>query len=233
MRYRFHILSLGILLLGISCSKPRETCYDGVRNQRENKVDCGGPCKPCPSCTDGIMNQDETGIDCGGPCGICPGCNDGIQNNGETSIDCGGWCPSCTVTYPVMSTYGGNILRNDTITLINALQAPNTYYGARAYLPFGLSVRFTLQRTSGTTSCYNVNNISQNMTMDYNPGTLTMSFYSSAGGGFYCDSKLKFEGSGTMKLNIYENGSTTPQRSTILTVRDTGAVERRYLPKTP
>ncbi len=48
-----------------------------------------------PSCSDGIQNQGETGIDCGGPCPACPTCNDGIQNQGETGIDCGGPCPAC------------------------------------------------------------------------------------------------------------------------------------------
>ncbi len=45
----------------------------------------------CGNCSDGILNNQETGIDCGGPnCSPCPSCNDGILNNGETSIDCGG-----------------------------------------------------------------------------------------------------------------------------------------------
>jgi hypothetical protein len=48
-----------------------------------------------PTCTDGIQNQGETGIDCGGPCPACPTCNDGIQNQGETGVDCGGPCPAC------------------------------------------------------------------------------------------------------------------------------------------
>ena len=48
-----------------------------------------------PSCSDGIQNQGETGIDCGGPCGACPTCSDGIQNQGETGIDCGGPCSPC------------------------------------------------------------------------------------------------------------------------------------------
>jgi hypothetical protein len=48
-----------------------------------------------PSCSDGIQNQGETGIDCGGPCPACPTCNDGIQNQGETGVDCGGPCPAC------------------------------------------------------------------------------------------------------------------------------------------
>lgn len=48
-----------------------------------------------PSCSDGVQNQGETGIDCGGPCSACPTCHDGIQNQGETGIDCGGPCSAC------------------------------------------------------------------------------------------------------------------------------------------
>ncbi len=48
-----------------------------------------------PSCSDGIQNQGETGVDCGGPCTPCFTCSDGIQNQGETGIDCGGPCPAC------------------------------------------------------------------------------------------------------------------------------------------
>ncbi len=77
------------------------SCNDGIQNQGESSVDCGGPCAgPCPTCNDGIQNQGEGGIDCGSVCGsVCPTCNDGIQNQGEGGIDCGGpcanVCPSC------------------------------------------------------------------------------------------------------------------------------------------
>ena len=52
-------------------------CGDGLQNQGETGIDCGGPCSPCPAtCTDGIKNQGETVTDCGGPCvgllGYCP-----------------------------------------------------------------------------------------------------------------------------------------------------------------
>ena len=50
------------------------TCTDGVKNQREANVDCGGPCSACPAaptCTDGVKNGNETGVDCGSQCGIC------------------------------------------------------------------------------------------------------------------------------------------------------------------
>ena len=37
-----------------------------------NTSDCGGPnCPACPTCSDGIKNQGEQDIDCGGPCQTC------------------------------------------------------------------------------------------------------------------------------------------------------------------
>src|SRR3954471_16714335 len=51
-------------------------CSDGIKNQREEAVDCGGPCMPCASCDDGQTNATETGIDCGGVCQSCErGCS--------------------------------------------------------------------------------------------------------------------------------------------------------------
>ncbi|MEA3378511.1 MAG: Ig-like domain-containing protein [Nanoarchaeota archaeon] len=47
------------------------SCFDGVQNQNEVLVDCGGICKPCPTCDDLVQNQGEKGIDCGGPCFAC------------------------------------------------------------------------------------------------------------------------------------------------------------------
>ena len=79
---------------------PTETCTDGIMNNGETGVDCGGPnCSPCTTetCTDGIMNNGETGVDCGGPnCSPCTTetCTDGIMNNSETGVDCGG--PNCS-----------------------------------------------------------------------------------------------------------------------------------------
>jgi hypothetical protein len=61
------------------------TCSDGIQNQGEAGVDCGGPCAACPTCSDGQMNGNETGIDCGGiPCPVC-------ECTGPQTI-------SCTVT---------------------------------------------------------------------------------------------------------------------------------------
>ncbi len=50
-----------------------ETCDDGIHNQNEEDIDCGGLCEACvtlpePTCDDGLRNQGEADIDCGGPC---------------------------------------------------------------------------------------------------------------------------------------------------------------------
>jgi hypothetical protein len=77
------------------------SCSDGILNQDETGIDCGGAtCPACPTCSDGIRNGDETGIDCGGAncptCPVVPSCSDGILNQDETGIDCGGaTCPAC------------------------------------------------------------------------------------------------------------------------------------------
>ena len=81
---------------------PKMSCADGVQNQGEQGVDCGGPCaRPCEApatCVDDIKNQGEEDVDCGGPCPACqaaPTCFDGIQNQGEQGVDCGGPCSAC------------------------------------------------------------------------------------------------------------------------------------------
>jgi hypothetical protein len=72
------------------------TCDDNILNQGERLVDCGGPCNACPpDCTDGILNQDEEKVDCGGKCTACPTCDDNILNQGERHVDCGGPCSAC------------------------------------------------------------------------------------------------------------------------------------------
>ena len=80
---------------------PPATCEDGIKNQNELDIDCGGECNVCETCHDYLLNQDETETDCGGICGTCPAptCNDGRLNQGEEKIDCGGpncqACPGC------------------------------------------------------------------------------------------------------------------------------------------
>lgn len=74
-----------------------DSCSDGILNQREQKVDCGGSCEACPTCSDKKQNQGEEGTDCGGPCQqSCPTCFDNIQNQMESDVDCGGPCETCS-----------------------------------------------------------------------------------------------------------------------------------------
>jgi alpha-tubulin suppressor-like RCC1 family protein len=68
-------------------------CHNGVRDDGETAVDCGGECPPCE---DG--KGCETGADCQSL--SCPShtcvparCDDMIKNGDETDVDCGG--PSC------------------------------------------------------------------------------------------------------------------------------------------
>jgi hypothetical protein len=84
-----------ILLLN-NCTALPPTCSDGLRNEGESDVDCGGPCPPCPE-----FGSCNTGTDCvTGACALNhfygPGlrcvaatCVDGVQDNGETHVDCG------------------------------------------------------------------------------------------------------------------------------------------------
>jgi len=71
----------------------RSTCEDGVRNQDESDVDCGGG---CAACADGA-SCGVTG-DCAGVCedSVCVSCEDGVRNQDETDVDCGGEsCAAC------------------------------------------------------------------------------------------------------------------------------------------
>ena len=96
---------------GLTCKIPAD-CRTGVCS--------GGVCQP-PTDSDGVKNENETGVDCGGPAsaprceagqgckvasdclsGVCwtglcepPKCDDGIKNGDEEDWDCGGSCGPC------------------------------------------------------------------------------------------------------------------------------------------
>src|SRR5437868_6185831 len=65
------IVAVGLVLFSGCKKETKETCSDGIKNQNETGVDCGGSCMVCPTCSDGIMNGAETGVDCGGSCSAC------------------------------------------------------------------------------------------------------------------------------------------------------------------
>lgn len=79
----------------LSFSNAGENCSDGVINQGESDVDCGGAnCGPCDAGASCMFDGDCTSGDCG--TGICqPGaetCYDYAMNQDETDEDCGGVC---------------------------------------------------------------------------------------------------------------------------------------------
>ncbi len=115
-------LNLAVLndLLDTPCVSFPASCTDGVKNQNEIGVDCGGVCEACAgeTCMDGVKNQDETDKDCAGICdpcsdgkdclmdadcdhlhcesGSCVSCFDADQNQDESDLDCGGVsCDPC------------------------------------------------------------------------------------------------------------------------------------------
>ena len=75
-------------------------CYDGILNNGEERIDCGGDnCVECDHCTNGLWDpfRGETWVDCGGECPVCPQCANGIKDGDETGIDCGGACGGCNL----------------------------------------------------------------------------------------------------------------------------------------
>ncbi|MEW6272988.1 MAG: hypothetical protein AB1689_27235, partial [Thermodesulfobacteriota bacterium] len=83
------------LTRGIAVDCPR--CDDGVRNDLETGVDCGGGL--CAACGVGQGCQQDadcaTGLCSGGTCAF-PACTGGVQDGSETGVDCGGpACPKC------------------------------------------------------------------------------------------------------------------------------------------
>jgi hypothetical protein len=78
------------------CASP--TCSDGVQNENETDVDCGGVCPPCANGKDCASAADcQSGVCTGGVCQV-PTCSDGVQNGTETDVDCGGAsCPECSI----------------------------------------------------------------------------------------------------------------------------------------
>lgn len=70
------------------------TATDGVQNEKETSVDCGGG--TAPACGAGATcekNEDCRSSDCSPADFTCQAsCTDGEQNQGEAGVDCGGPC---------------------------------------------------------------------------------------------------------------------------------------------
>jgi hypothetical protein len=74
------------------------TCIDGIQNQGETAIDCGGT--NCPGCALGKtckVDADCMSMGCQTATKVCvPPCTDGQRDGNETDVDCGGtMCPPC------------------------------------------------------------------------------------------------------------------------------------------
>jgi hypothetical protein len=208
-----HAAMICILLSGCGT---KTTCSDGIHNQGEKLIDCGGPCAPCPTCADGIQNQGECGIDCGGGlCAPCITCADGVQNQGETGVDCGGPCNKCPVVYPRIGYYGGNILRKDTITLKASppTSIPSNVYSFRGEVPEGSSLRIVMKNTTVGSNSVWYYYPDKKLGWDISPYDYTNNLQVfNAPDRFNYDVLLYFTGSGAATIEFYENGAISPTR---------------------
>ena len=72
---------------------------NGVKDNGETDVDCGGPNAPaCPAGKACLTNEDCAEKYCPEDKKVCvtPTCTDGVQNGAESDVDCGGpTCPKC------------------------------------------------------------------------------------------------------------------------------------------
>lgn len=102
---------MAIAIFSFGCTadgtNAQDGCKDGIQNDGETSVDCGGPCAACAGAVPGGSSKDPptNGSDEPGetPNPVTPGgngelietCADGVENNGELGLDCGGPCPAC------------------------------------------------------------------------------------------------------------------------------------------
>jgi hypothetical protein len=194
MRFSFtlfvFILSVSILL---GCKKNKSSSTNGT-------------------CSDGILNQNETAIDCGGVCSVCQTCSDGIQNQGETGIDCGGPCVPCNepITYSEFGTYGYNLLHIDTVQFIKSTVVyPINMYTLRSQVPEGKRLRVLIEKVTGTGIWVIANGFYDGWNVGiYNNNSQDFSTV----GKVTTDVRLNFSDKGAAKIKIYENGDTLPTR---------------------
>jgi hypothetical protein len=74
---------------------PIHLCYNGVKDDNETDVDCGGKCGGCSDGSKCIIGTDCLSKNCVSGLCVAPTCEDGIVNQDESDIDCGGVCNAC------------------------------------------------------------------------------------------------------------------------------------------
>jgi len=78
------------------CETSPGTCQNGILDDDETDVDCGGVCDQCVAGDSCLENADcHSGVCSAGVCED-PTCQDGTLNGDEIGVDCGGACESCS-----------------------------------------------------------------------------------------------------------------------------------------
>lgn len=103
---------LGFVCVGGVC-EVNGLCFDGVLNQGELGVDCGGPCLACvvstlprPSVT--TLPLITTVLKSSSSVSFVPdSCFNGVLDEGELGVDCGGLCRACGGGFSVWALLGG------------------------------------------------------------------------------------------------------------------------------
>jgi hypothetical protein len=82
---------------GVATCQVQDHCLDGLQNNGETAVDCGGPeCVGCGATKHCVVAADcVTGICNAGVCSTPGHCGDTMKGDGETDVDCGAECPPC------------------------------------------------------------------------------------------------------------------------------------------
>ena len=193
--YKIFLLTLiltSFTLIYTSCKRHHDfkditskqgTCTDGIQNQDETSVDCGGVCGACQSCTDGIKNGTETGVDCGGA--SCSTCNSPcVSYTNTTYINMSGVVNASVFAY-VDSQNSAHIVM-DINTNAFSISGYDIYLGSSAYssLAVGAQQVYTVVNSSysGTSGAMQAGQASVTITQTgFNP----TQYYGTAGSYIY------------------------------------------------
>lgn len=75
-----------------SSGEPAPTCEDGIQNQGESDLDCGGPCATCPVGQGCAGNEDCMSLACDGGTCVTPECLDAGDCPAQTGMCMGSVC---------------------------------------------------------------------------------------------------------------------------------------------
>ncbi|CAF4015699.1 unnamed protein product, partial [Adineta steineri] len=90
----FRVYSRELSAVEVSVLAKGYTCTDGIMNDDETDIDCGGSCSKCTVGQKCTLTNDCANVQCINDICAIPTCTDGIKNQDETDLDCGG--STCT-----------------------------------------------------------------------------------------------------------------------------------------